>query len=146
MTPPSWPHPTECARDRDLYKLISCGKFVNDILFSTIYKTHYLTLGHYALAVILCLCLHFFFLSYQQLYCFDKAKLEVQYFCVWRSRFLAHPVQISKFIPFEVIACKWSDWKTFLERCFLTPTWELKSISIVDIDCCNILYQSPSWK
>ncbi len=24
---------TECARDRDLYKLISCGKFVNDILF-----------------------------------------------------------------------------------------------------------------
>jgi hypothetical protein len=29
---------TECARDCDLYKLVSCGKFVNDILFSTIYK------------------------------------------------------------------------------------------------------------
>jgi hypothetical protein len=28
---------TECARDHDLYKLISCGKFVNDVLFSTIY-------------------------------------------------------------------------------------------------------------
>jgi hypothetical protein len=54
---------TECARDCDLYKLISCGKFVNDVLFSTIYKTHYLTLGHYALAVILSLCLNFFELS-----------------------------------------------------------------------------------
>ncbi len=30
---------TECARDRDLYELVSCGKFVNDILSSTIYKT-----------------------------------------------------------------------------------------------------------
>jgi hypothetical protein len=65
---------TECARDRDLYKLISCGKFVNYILFSTIYKTHYLTLGHHALAVILSLCL-IFFLSYQQLNCFNKAKV-----------------------------------------------------------------------
>jgi hypothetical protein len=34
---------TECERDSDLYKLISCGKFVNDILFSTFYKTHHLT-------------------------------------------------------------------------------------------------------
>ncbi len=63
---------TECARDRDLYNLVSCDKFVNDILFSTICKTHYLTFGHHALAVILCLCLNF--LSYQQLNCFDKAK------------------------------------------------------------------------
>ncbi len=45
---------------RDLYKLVSCGKFLNNILFSTIYKTHYLTFGHHALAVILCLCLNFF--------------------------------------------------------------------------------------
>ncbi len=43
---------TEYARDRDLYKLVSYGKFVNDILFSTLYKTHYLTLGHHSLAVI----------------------------------------------------------------------------------------------
>ncbi len=68
------PAPTECDRDCDLYKLVSCGKFVKYILFSTIYKTHYLTLGHHALAVILCLCLNFFFLSYQQLNSFDKAK------------------------------------------------------------------------
>jgi hypothetical protein len=61
---------TEC--DRDPYKLVSCGKFVNDILFSIIYKTHYLTLGHHALAVILFLCLIFF--SYQQLNCFDNAE------------------------------------------------------------------------
>ncbi len=46
-----------------LYKLVSCGKFVNDLLFSTIYKTYYLTLGHHALVVILCLCLYFFELS-----------------------------------------------------------------------------------
>ncbi len=52
---------TEFARDCDLYNLVSCGKFLlNDILFSTIYKTQYLTLGHHALAVILCLCLNFF--------------------------------------------------------------------------------------
>ncbi len=54
---------TECARDCDLYKLVSCGKFVNDIIFSTIYKTHYLTLGHHALALILCSYLNFFELS-----------------------------------------------------------------------------------
>ncbi len=51
---------TECARDRDLYKLVSWGKFVNKILFSTIYNTLYLTLGHHELAVILCSCLNFF--------------------------------------------------------------------------------------
>jgi hypothetical protein len=62
---------TECARDRDLYELVSCCKFVNEILFCNIYKTLYLTLGHYALGVILCLCL---FLSYQKLNCFCKAK------------------------------------------------------------------------
>ncbi len=44
---------TECARDPDLYNLVSCGKFVNDILFSTFYKTHYLTLGHPAISVTL---------------------------------------------------------------------------------------------
>ncbi len=60
-------------RDCDLYKFVSCGKFVNDILFITIYKTHYLTLEHHALAVTLCLCLNFFS-NYQQLNCFDKAK------------------------------------------------------------------------
>ncbi len=54
---------TECAKDCDLYKSVSYGKFVNDILFSTLYKTHYLTLGHHALAVILCSCLNFFELS-----------------------------------------------------------------------------------
>ncbi len=40
--------------------------------FCIIYKTLYLTWGHHALGVILCLCLHF--LSYQQLNCFCKAK------------------------------------------------------------------------
>ncbi len=58
---------TECARDSDLYKLISCGKFVNNIHFSTIYKTHYLTLGHHALAVI-------FMLRHQQLNYFANVK------------------------------------------------------------------------
>jgi hypothetical protein len=51
----------KCAKDRDLYKLVSCCKFF------------LLTLGHHALAVILCLCLNFF-LSYQELNSFDKAK------------------------------------------------------------------------
>jgi hypothetical protein len=51
---------TECAKDRDLYKLVSRGKFVNEKLFSIIYKTHYLTFGHHALAEILPLCLNFF--------------------------------------------------------------------------------------
>ncbi len=51
---------TECARDRDLYELVSCCKFVNEILFCVIYKTLYLTWGHHALGVILCLCLNFF--------------------------------------------------------------------------------------
>ncbi len=82
--------PTECARDRDLYKLISYGKFVNDILFSTLYKTHYLTLGYHALAV----CLNFFKVI-NSLIVLTKLKkpkkLEVQYFCLWRSQSLAHP-------------------------------------------------------
>jgi hypothetical protein len=51
---------TGCARDRDLYKLVSCGKFVNEILFCIIYKTLYLTLGHHALGGILCSCLNLF--------------------------------------------------------------------------------------
>jgi hypothetical protein len=34
---------TECARDRDLYELVSCHKFVNEILFCIIYKTLCLT-------------------------------------------------------------------------------------------------------
>ncbi len=29
---------TECARDCDLYELVSCCKFVNEILFCIIYK------------------------------------------------------------------------------------------------------------
>ncbi len=41
---------TECARDRDLYKLVSRGKLVNEKLFRTIYKTYYLTFGHHALS------------------------------------------------------------------------------------------------
>ncbi len=36
---------TECARDRELYELVSCRKFVNEILFCIIYKTLYLTWG-----------------------------------------------------------------------------------------------------
>ncbi len=36
---------TGCARDLDLYKLVSCGKFVNETLFCIIYKTLYHTLG-----------------------------------------------------------------------------------------------------
>jgi hypothetical protein len=64
---------TECARDRDLYELVSCRKFVNEILFCIIYKTLYLTWEHHALGVILCLCLNFS-LSYQQLNCLCKAK------------------------------------------------------------------------
>jgi hypothetical protein len=55
--------PTECARDRDLYELVSCCKIENVILFCIIYKTLYLTWGHHALGVILCLCLNFFELS-----------------------------------------------------------------------------------
>ncbi len=43
---------TECARDRDLNNLVSCGKFVNEIIFCIIYKTVYLTLRHHVLAVI----------------------------------------------------------------------------------------------
>ncbi len=58
---------TECARDRDLYELVSCCKFVNEILFCDIYKTLYLTWGHLALGVILCLCLNFFELSTAEL-------------------------------------------------------------------------------
>ncbi len=63
---------TVCARYRGLYKLLSCGKFVNKTLFCINYKTPYLTFGHHALAVILWLCLNF--LSYQQLNSFDKVK------------------------------------------------------------------------
>ena len=50
---------TGCARDCDLFKLVSFGKFVNEILFCIIYKTLYLTLGHHALGGILCSCLNF---------------------------------------------------------------------------------------
>ncbi len=87
---------TECARDRDLYKLVSCGKFVNDILLNTIFKTHYLTLGHHAQAEILCSCLNFFW-AINSLIVLTKTKkpkkLGVQYFCLWK-RSLAHPVAI----------------------------------------------------
>ncbi len=73
----------ECARGRDLYKLVSCGKFVNGILFSTIYKTHYLTLSHHALAVILCFRVNFFWVI-NSLIVLTKPKKpkksEVQYF------------------------------------------------------------------
>jgi hypothetical protein len=57
---------TECARDLDLYELVSCRKFENEI----VYKTLYLTWGHHALGVILCLYLNFFELS--------SAKLSLQ--------------------------------------------------------------------
>jgi hypothetical protein len=75
---------TECARDCGLYELVSCCKFVNEILFRIIYKTLYLTLGHHGLGVMSCLCLNF--LSYQQLNYFAKPKklkkLGAQYFCI----------------------------------------------------------------
>jgi hypothetical protein len=51
---------TECARDRDLHEFEIYGKVVNEKLFCIVYKTLYLTLGHHALAGILCLCLDFF--------------------------------------------------------------------------------------
>ena len=59
---------TECARDPDLYELVSCSKFVNEILFCVICKTLYLTWGHPALGVILWLCLNFFELSTAELF------------------------------------------------------------------------------
>jgi hypothetical protein len=59
---------TECAKDRDLHKFESFGKFVNEKLFCIIYKTLYLTLGHHALAGILSLCLDFFELSTAELF------------------------------------------------------------------------------
>ncbi len=37
---------TECARDRDLNNLVSCGKFVNDILFSYIVYIVYIVIRH----------------------------------------------------------------------------------------------------
>ncbi len=90
---------TECARDRDLHKFESYGKFVNEKLFCIIYKTLYLTLGHHALSGILCLCLNFLWV----INCWivltkskKPKKFVVQYFCIWRSRSLAHPVEVKK--------------------------------------------------
>jgi hypothetical protein len=86
---------TECARDRDLYKLVSCRKFVNEILFCNIYKTLYLTLGHHALGVILCLCLNLFWVINSWIVFAKPKKLKklgARYFCLWRSGSLAHPV------------------------------------------------------
>ncbi len=63
--------------------------------FCIIYKTLYLTLGHHALARILCLCLNFFWVinSWIVLTKSKKPKkFAVQYFWIWRSRSLAHPV------------------------------------------------------
>ncbi len=78
-----------------IYELVSCDKFVNDILFRTIYKTHYLTSGHRALAVILCLCLTFFGVI-NSLIVLTKPKkpkkFGVQYFRGWRWQSLTHPV------------------------------------------------------
>jgi hypothetical protein len=59
---------TECAIDCDLYELVSCHKFVYEILFCVVYKTLCLTLRHHALGVILCLCLNFFELSTAELF------------------------------------------------------------------------------
>jgi len=67
---------TECARDCDLYELVSCCKFVNEILFCIIYKTLYLTWGHHALGVILCLCLNFFELSTAELFLQSQRSLK----------------------------------------------------------------------
>ncbi len=86
-------NPTDCAKDHDLYKLVSCGRFVNDILFSTIYKTHYITLGYHELSVILCSYLNFFWVINSLIFLTKPKKpkkLGVQYFCVWRSWSLAH--------------------------------------------------------
>ncbi len=89
---------TECARDRDLHKFESFGKFVNEKLFCIIYKTLYLALGHHALAGILCLCLNFLRVINSWIVLTKSKKPEkivVQYFCIWRSRSLAHPVAVS---------------------------------------------------
>jgi hypothetical protein len=67
---------TECARDRDLYELVSCRRFVNEILFCNIYKTLYLTLGRHALGVILCLCLNFLELSTAELFLQSQRSLK----------------------------------------------------------------------
>jgi hypothetical protein len=67
---------TECARDRDPYELVSCCKFVNEILFCIIYKTLYLTRGHHALGVILCLFLNFLELSAPELFLQSQRSLK----------------------------------------------------------------------
>ncbi len=79
---------TECARNCDLYELVSCHKFVNEKLFSIIYKTLHLTWGHHALGVILCLCLNFFWVISSWIVFakpYKLKKLGVQYFCLWGS-------------------------------------------------------------
>ncbi len=83
---------TECA---NLYKLVGCSKFVNEILSCIIYKTVYLTLRHHALAVILSSCLNFFWVINSLIVLIQPKKpdkLGVQYFCLWRSQSLAHLV------------------------------------------------------
>jgi hypothetical protein len=74
---------TECARDCDLYKLVSCYKFVNEILFCIIYKTLYLTWGHHALGVILCLCLNFFEFSTAELFLQSQRSLKNYWFNIF---------------------------------------------------------------
>ncbi len=54
------------ARDRDLYKLGSCGKFVNEFFFVSFIK-HHLTLGHHALGGFVCSCLNCFWQSQRSL-------------------------------------------------------------------------------
>ncbi len=96
---------TECARDRDLYELVSCHKFVNEKFFCKIYKTLYLTLGHHAPDVILCLCLKFFWaINSWNVFAKPKKlkKLGVQYFCLWRSGSLAHLVWL------DVVQSEWT--------------------------------------
>jgi hypothetical protein len=67
---------TECARNCDLCELVSCHKFVNEILFCIIYKTLYLTWGHNALGVILCLCFNFFESSTAELFLQSQRSLK----------------------------------------------------------------------
>ncbi len=69
---------TECARDPDLYELVSCRKFVDEILFCAIYKTLYFTWGHHALGVILCLCFNYFELSTAELFFQSQSSLKIR--------------------------------------------------------------------
>jgi hypothetical protein len=129
---------TECARDCVLYKLVSCSKFVNEILFCIIYEIVYLTLRHHVLAVILSSCLNFF-LSYQQLNCFDTAK---EAYKIKGSIFLSVKVTISgtpgrnPFNPLcylgQMICLRMSRTRVITAACNLW--WQANTVWFIDLD------------